>query len=190
MVDLTTSCPPRFVLWRLCLVFILFFTSSSLPLFFGGLILRFETDSIHFFCVGLIYDVSWVFSLKEFNQFLTRSQIVSNHGLGFENRCFSFPFDFLVICLILGDDLLGVAYQLGIDPLYKVSSHFEVFWSSFGLEIDFFWEQLVNTRRVRYWYRTCLAFPTFEFRAEIWWRPSLWCLEAMVEISWFLDTIC
>jgi hypothetical protein len=29
--------------------------------------------------------------------------------------------------LILGDDLLGVAYQLGIDPLCKVSSHSEVF---------------------------------------------------------------
>jgi hypothetical protein len=63
-------------------------------LFFGRLILRFETDLIRFFCVGLIYDVSWVFSPKEFNQFLTRSQIRSNHGLGFENRCSSFPFRF------------------------------------------------------------------------------------------------
>jgi hypothetical protein len=132
MVALTILCPPRFILWRLCLVFILFFTSSPLPLLFGGLILRFETDSIRFFCVGLIYDVSWVFSPKEFNQFLTRSQIRSNHGLGFENRCFSFPFDFPVICLVLGDDLLEVAYQLGIDPLCKVSSHFEMFWLSFG----------------------------------------------------------
>jgi hypothetical protein len=161
-----------------------------LPLLFGGLILRFETDSIRFFCVGFIYDVSWVFPPKDFNQFLTRSQIRLNHGLGFENQCFSFPFNFQVICLVLGNDLLEVAYQLSIDPLCKVSSHSEVFWSSFGLEIDSSREPLVNTRRVRYWYRTCLVFPTFEFWAEIWWRPSLWCLEAMVKISWFLDTIC
>jgi hypothetical protein len=106
------------------------------------------------------------------------------------NWCFPSLLDFPVICLILGNDLLGVAYQLGIDPLCKGSNHSEVFWSSFGLEIDFSREQLVNTRRVRYWYRTCSVFSTFEFRIQIWWRPSLWFLEAMVKISWFLDTIC
>jgi hypothetical protein len=46
---------------------------------------------------------------------------------GLKTGVFPPPLDFLVICLILGDDLLGVAYQLGIDPLYKVLSHSEVF---------------------------------------------------------------
>jgi hypothetical protein len=130
MVALTTSCPPGFVLWRLCLVFILFFTSSSLPLFFGGLILRFETDSIRFFCVGLIYDVSWVFPPKEFNQSLTRSQIGSNHGLGFENQCFSLPLWFF-------GDLLGLRRWSSRSSLQTR------YWSSLQ-SFKSFWDVLIK----------------------------------------------
>jgi hypothetical protein len=176
MVALTTSCSPGFVLWRLCLVFILFFTSSSLPLFFGGLILCFETDLILFFCVGLIYDMSWVFPPKEFNQFLTRSQIGSNHGLGFENWCFSFPFRF-------SSDLLDLRLWSSRSslPTWYWSS-LQSFKSFRGVLIEFWARNRFFPRAARK-YRTCPVFSTFEFRAQIWWRPSLWCLEAMVKIS-------
>jgi hypothetical protein len=148
MVALTTSCPPGFVLWRLCLMFILFFTSLSLPLFFEGLILCFETDLIRFFYVGLIYDVSWVFSLKEFNQFLTRPQIGSNHGLGFENQCFSFSFRF-------SSDLLDLRWwssRSGLPTWYW--SSLQSFKSFRGVLIEFWAWNRFFLRAARK-YQTC-----------------------------------
>jgi hypothetical protein len=169
MVVLTTPCPSKFVLWRLCLMFILFFTSSSLSLSFGGLILRFETDSIRFFYVGLIYDLSWVFPPKEFNQFLTRSQIRSNHGLGFENRCFSLPLWFL-------GDLLGLRRWSSRSSLpTRFWSSLQSFKSFRGVLIEFWAWNRFFLRAARK-YRMCPVFSTFEFRAQIWWRPSLWCI--------------
>ena len=43
-----------------------------------------------------------------------------------ENLVSSQFLDFPLIDFVLGDDLLGVAYQLCDDPLCKVSSHFEL----------------------------------------------------------------
>ena len=43
-----------------------------------------------------------------------------------ENLVSSQFLDFPLIDFVLGDDLLGVAYQLRGDPLYKVSSHSEL----------------------------------------------------------------
>jgi hypothetical protein len=85
----------------------------------------------------------------------------------------------------LGDDLLGVAYKPCDKTSSKISSQSKVIWSSFGLVFRSCRKLLSDIGRVRCQYRT-----TFEFRAQICWRPPLWCLEAMVKISWFLDTFC
>jgi hypothetical protein len=128
MVALTTSCPLGFNLWWVscdsC------FVHHILPLlpFVLALIYRIETVSIHSFCVGVIYNVSWAFPPKKFTQFLMRSQIKSNCELGFQNWCFPFPFDFLSIVFELGYDPLEVAPLLPCDRAYQVSWKLVLIW--------------------------------------------------------------
>jgi hypothetical protein len=53
-------------------------------------------------------------------------------GLGLKNRCFSFPFDFLLIVFKLGDDLLEVAPLLPCDHAYQVWWQLVLIWPQIG----------------------------------------------------------
>jgi hypothetical protein len=114
----------------------LWFTFCSLHPFFSphflALILHFEAVLIHSFCDGVIYDMSWAFSLKEITQFLMRSQIGAKHEVGFLNRCFSFSFNFLLIGFKLGDDLLGIAHLLPCDDVVKIWWQLVFIWPQIG----------------------------------------------------------
>ena len=83
---------------------------------------------------------------------------------------------------VLGHDPLEVAYLLPGESLCKVSGQSKLVCLSFGLGIGFSQSLLVHTRHVRWVYRT-YPVDTFEFGAEIWCRPTLRCLEAVVKFS-------
>jgi hypothetical protein len=61
------------------------------------------------------------------------SQIGRFLGLGLKNWCFPFCFDLPLIGLKLGVDVLKISSQHSEKPTCKVSSQFELFWSSFDL---------------------------------------------------------
>jgi hypothetical protein len=112
---------------------------SSFPPSLYCTILGFKTILFCSFCVGVIYDVSWAFPPKKITEFLTRSQIEANHELGFQNRCFLFPFDFPLIGFKLGNDLLGVAHLLSCDHVVKF--WWQLFW--FGHKLGGFWLEAI-----------------------------------------------
>ena len=186
METLTSSCPPGFDLWGAFMIHVRVLVFFS---FLSWLDLSFLEHFDSFFFIWDELGCELIPSTVGFHliphEFIDRGESSSRgEKLGFVTfSCFP------LIGFVLGDDLLGVAYQFCGDPLCKVSSHSELIWSSFGSWIIFSWELLVNTRHVRYECRTCPVGQTFEFGAEIWWRPTSRCLEVVVKISYFLDTI-
>jgi hypothetical protein len=179
MEALTSSCPPGFDMWgafvnRVCVLRVLVSPLSFLARF----------NILRAFWLVIFY-LRWIRTwVDPFHiRMSSNSSRVHRSGwtkfYGWKTRVHR---DFPLIGFVLGDDLLGLAYQLCGNPLCKVSSHSKLIWWSFGCWIDFFRELLENTRRVWYECRTCLVGQTFEFGAEIWWRPTSRCLEAVVKI--------
>jgi hypothetical protein len=80
---------------------------------------------------------------------------------------------------------------LGLRRWSSRSSQPTRYWSSLqsfkwfrGVLIEFWaWNRFFPKAARKY--QTCPVFPTFEFRAQIWWRPSLWCLEVMIKTLLF-----